>query len=316
MRPLVIALGGNALLRPGELADPAAHRRNVAAAVRSVAALARDRPVVVTHGNGPQVGLLALRSETAGPGTAPEPLDVLDAETEGQIGYLLVQELHNVLADRDVVAILTQVVVDPADPAFADPTKPVGPVMNARTAGARVAAGWTVAPDHGGMRRLVPSPRPVGIVEIPVIRRLVDAGVVVVCAGGGGIPVVRATDGRLQGVEAVVDKDRTAAVLAVALGAESLLLLTDVRAVMSGWGTGSARPLRCVTPEDLDQLELAPGTMAPKAEAACAFVRATGRVAAIGALDEAAAVLRGDAGTIVFAGDRSASWYQHREEVP
>jgi carbamate kinase len=295
----VIALGGNALAKRGEPLDVATQRRNVRAAASAVAELARAHEVVVTHGNGPQVGFLALQAEAAGQGEVP-PLDVLDAETEGMIGYWIEQELANLLPGRDVATLLTQVEVDPDDPAFDAPTKPIGPVYDAANARALAARwGWCVAPDGAGFRRVVPSPEPRAIRELRTIELLVRAGVVVVCAGGGGIPVVRNPDGTLRGVEAVIDKDLSAALLASRLGAAALLLLTDVPGVFTDWPEPARQALRRVTPRRLRRLRFDPGSMGPKVEAACRFVDAGGPCAGIGALEDAARVLAGEAGTRV-----------------
>lgn len=299
---VVAALGGNALLRRGEPADAETQRRNVEVAVHSLAGLADRHELVVTHGNGPQVGLLALQAEAYDEVPA-YPLDVLGAESEGMIGYLLEQGLDNELPGRDICTLLTQVVVDPCDDAFVHPTKPVGPVYE-RLDALRLAdeRGWTVAADGRGWRRVVPSPEPLRIIELGAIRLLVEAGVIVVCVGGGGVPVVTNGDGLLRGVEAVVDKDLAGALLAGALGADALLLLTDVSAVELDYGSADARPLRSATPAQLRELDLATGSMAPKAEAAARFVEGGGGMAAIGSLEDAAAMLAGDAGTLVTAG--------------
>jgi carbamate kinase len=296
---VVAALGGNALLRRGEPLDAETQRRNVAVAARSLAAIARDHELIVTHGNGPQVGLLALQAEAYPEGGA-YPLDVLGAESEGMIGYLLQQGLRNALADdRAVVTLLTQVRVDAADPAFASPTKPIGPIYDRLEAATLAAArGWAVRPDGPHWRRVVASPEPASIVELDAIELLVDAGVLAICAGGGGVPVVEA-GGALHGVEAVVDKDLVAALLATELGADALLLLTDVPAVQAGWGTPEARALSHATPAELRALDLAAGSMGPKVEAASRFAEATGGRAVIGALEDAAALLDGTAGTAV-----------------
>lgn len=296
---IVIALGGNALLRRGEPLEAAVQRHNIATAAGAVAEIAATHRVVVTHGNGPQVGLLALQSE-AYPAVHAYPLDVLGAESEGMIGYVLEQELTNRLPDRDVATLLTQVVVDPDDPAFAHPTKPIGPVY-AEADARRLAAerGWAIGVDGDGFRRVVPSPEPREIVELSTIELLVDHGVLVVCGGGGGIPVVLDELGRLHGVEAVVDKDLAAALLAERIGADRLLLLTDVDAVYDGWSSDAARPIRRTTVPEMHGRELAPGSMGPKADAACRFVDATGHTAAIGALVDASAILRGEAGTTI-----------------
>ena len=297
---IVAALGGNALLRRGEPADALTQRRNVATAVEALAGLAAEHELVITHGNGPQVGLLALQGE-AYAAVPPYPLDVLGAETEGMIGYLLDQELVNALGARPVATLLTQVIVDRGDPAFAEPTKPIGPVYD-RAAAEELARGrgWSVARDGASWRRVVPSPVPRAIVEIATIRLLLEHGVVVVCVGGGGIPVVVDADGRLHGVEAVIDKDRAAALLALGLDADALLMLTDVPAVEAGHGTPAARPLTDVVAADLAEIDFEPGSMGPKVEAACEFVSGGGdRVAGIGALQDAAEILAGCRGTRV-----------------
>jgi carbamate kinase len=302
---IVVALGGNALLRRGQPADLAVQRQNVATAVEAVAELAREHDVVVTHGNGPQVGLLALQGE-AYAGVEPYPLDVLGAESEGMIGYLLDQELVNRLAGRRQVAtLLTQLIVDPDDRAFRRPEKFIGPVYDDDTAH-RLSRerGWTIAADGRFFRRVVPSPEPRAIVELGTIKLLVDAGVLVVCVGGGGIPVSVDRDGRLRGVEAVVDKDRAAALLAEGLGADALLMLTDVGAVQRGYGTAAACPLGGVDAAELRKLSFPPGSMGPKVDAACRFAERTGGLAAIGALADAAAILRGQRGTRVRARTR------------
>jgi carbamate kinase len=296
---IVVALGGNALLRRGEPLDAAVQRANVKVAAEAIAEVAADHDVVVTHGNGPQVGLLALQNE-AYRETAPYPLDVLGAESEGMVGYLLEQELGHHLPPSRLVTLLTQVVVAANDPAFAHPTKPVGPVYDEATA-KRLAAerGWTVAQDGASWRRVVPSPEPRAVVELETIRLLVDEGVTVICTGGGGIPVVDDGHGGLTGVEAVIDKDRSAALLATSLGAEALVLLTDVPAVVAGWGTPDARPLGATTVAELRSFAFAPGSMGPKVDAVCRFVEAGGRLGAIGALEDLPEILAGRAGTRV-----------------
>jgi carbamate kinase len=297
--PVVAAVGGNALLRRGEPADAATQQRNVARAVTSLVPLAERGPLVVTHGNGPQVGLLALQA-AAYDGAEPYPLDVLGAETEGMIGYLLEQELRNTLPGREVATLLTQVVVDPHDPAFAHPTKPIGPVYDERQAAElRRGRGWTVARDGTSWRRVVASPEPRQIVELSTVRLLLEAGTVVVCVGGGGIPVTLADDQTLNGVEAVIDKDLASAQLAIALDADALLLLTDVSAVQDGWSTDTPRVIRRATPRELRARNFAGGSIGPKVEAAARFAEQTGRAAAIGALGEAALLLDGTHGTTV-----------------
>lgn len=296
---VVIALGGNALLRRGDPMDSGTQRRNVQAAAAAIAVVAREHRVVVTHGNGPQVGLLALQSQ-AYRAVQPYPLDVLGAESEGMIGYLLEQALATQLPKQSVATLLTQVVVDPGDPAFAAPDKPIGPVYDARHA-ARLARqlGWTMARDGRHYRRVVASPKPRRILEMAAIRHLFEGGVLVICAGGGGIPVTVTKERAVWGIEAVIDKDRSAALLAKSLEADALLLLTDVAAVEEGWGTPAARAIKAATPAQLSRMAFAAGSMAPKVEAACDFARTTGKLAAIGSLREAARILRGEAGTAV-----------------
>jgi carbamate kinase len=295
---VVAALGGNALLRRGEPPDAANQQANVARAVTALAQIAREHELIVTHGNGPQVGLLALQAD-AYRDARPYPLDVLGAESEGMIGYMLEQGLANELPGRRLATLLTQVVVDPNEPAFRHPTKPIGPVYE-RAEAERLAAerGFVIAPDGEGFRRVVPSPEPQRIVEIEPIRILIEAGVIVVCVGGGGVPVAVGPAGGLHGVEAVIDKDLAAALLAAELAADALLLLTDVPGIELGWGTPQARLLRAASPAELRDLELAAGSMGPKAEAAARFAE-HGGCAVIAALTDAGAALRGDAGTIV-----------------
>ena len=294
---VVVALGGNALLRRGEPLDMAVQRRNLVSAARAIAAVAREHRLVVTHGNGPQIGFLALQGTAA---SAATPLDVLGAETEGMIGYLIEQVLRNELPEQEVASLLTQTIVDPRDPAFRRPTKPIGPVYSAEDARKLAAErGWVFAADGPHQRRVVPSPEPREIVELETIRLLVRYGVLVIAAGGGGIPVVLDAAGGLRGVEAVVDKDLASALLAQQLGAAALLLLTDVPAVERDWRTPRAAPIRHAAPAALRRLRFEPGSMGPKVEAACRFVEAGGTLAGIGALGDAAAILAGRAGTVV-----------------
>lgn len=296
---VVVALGGNALLTRGEPLSVDAMAKNVVVAAKAVAGIAREHAVLVTHGNGPQIGMLALQAE-ADPDIPPYPLDVLGAESEGMIGYMLERALRNEMPDREIVTVLSQVVVDPTDPAFSHPTKPIGPVYDERTA-AKLAKerGWSVGADGEGFRRMVPSPRPQHILGLRVIERLLDQGVVTICVGGGGVPVIKAEANQLQGVEAVIDKDRAAAVLALETGAEALLLLTDVEGVWPAWPPEGHSPLRTVSARDLAGLSLDPGSMGPKVEAACAFVNGGGLFAGVGALAEGGRILAGDAGTRV-----------------
>lgn len=294
---IVVALGGNALLKRGEPMTAENQRANIRRAAAVLADLvAVGHSLVITHGNGPQVGLLALQA-AASPGP-PFPLDVLDAETAGMIGYVLQQELGNAVKDRLFAALLTQVKVDPNDPAFATPTKPIGPVYDEATA-RRLAAerGWQVAPDNDKWRRVVASPKPVAILEAEVLGFLVERGVIVICAGGGGIPVVQQENGSLIGIEAVVDKDFASSLLARQLAADFLLMLTDVDAVYADWGRPSARPLGFVMACDLAPGDFPAGSMRPKVEAGIEFARAAGKPAAIGRLEDAVEIVAGLRGT-------------------
>jgi carbamate kinase len=297
---VVAALGGNALLERGEKPDEDIQEHHVKQAADALAPLARSHDLIVTHGNGPQVGLLALESASDPALTRPYSLDVLGAQTQGMIGYWLVRALHGAAPGKPAGCLIGQTRVDPDDPAFAAPTKFVGPVYKESQAQDLAAErGWVVRPDGAAWRRVVPSPEPLELVELPLIRVLLAAGALVVCAGGGGIPVVADASGALRGVEAVVDKDLTAALLARAVDADALLLLTDVDAVIDGFGTPDARPIRHATPQQLRARSFPAGSMGPKVEAACRFVEATGRMAAIGRLDAAQALLDRSAGTIV-----------------
>jgi carbamate kinase len=305
---IVVALGGNALLERGEKPDAAIQRKHIRLAARALAPLAAEHELIVCHGNGPQVGILALESEADTSLTQPYPLDVLGAQTQGMIGYWLVQELHNAGVTRPLIALVTQTVVDATDPAFAAPTKFIGPIYNEDEArGLATEHGWTVAVDGAFWRRVVPSPQPQRIVERESIRQLLDGGTVVICGGGGGAPVVQDADGRLTGVEAVVDKDFTAAQIAVAVGAERLLLLTDVEAVMRDFGTSSARPIRHLGLADVAGLHPPEGSMGPKIAACARFTSATGHPSSIGALADAGRVLAGTAGTTLGTG-RTSLW--------
>lgn len=291
---VVAALGGNALLRRGEPPETTRQVANIRTAARALAEIAREHALVVTHGNGPQVGLLALRSG--------DPLYMLSAETEGMIGYMIETALRNELPGRDVAGLLTQIEVDPSDPAFQAPGKPIGPVYGEAEA-TRLAGehGWSIAPDGEGFRHVVPSPRPLRILEIETIRLLVRSGVLVICAGGGGIPVIAGETG-WRGIEAVIDKDHASALLARELGADALLMLTDVGAVHADWEGARVRPLGAVTADEMRGYTFAPGSMGPKVEAAIDFAEATGRMAGIGRLQDAAAILRGEAGTRIAGG--------------
>ncbi|WP_072386897.1 carbamate kinase [Hyphomicrobium sp. CS1BSMeth3] len=298
---VVVALGGNALLKRGEPMSADAQRANVRKAAVALADLAKGHDIIVAHGSGPQVGLLALQA-AALKEVPPYPLDVISAESIGMIGYMIEQELANVLPPSTRLAtLLTHIEVDLRDPAFGRPEKPIGPVYQAQEAEkARTAHGWPMVEEASGRwRRVVSSPLPKRIVQIEVIRMLVAAKVVTICAGGGGIPVVRDASGNLQGVEAVIDKDRAAGLLAADLAADALLMLTDVDAVYLGWGTSQQRPIRVAHPTELSAHQFPPGSMGPKVEAACQFAETPGSIAGIGRLEDARAILEGNAGTVV-----------------
>ena len=298
---VVAALGGNALLRRGEPLTAKAQRENVATAAAALAQIIKaGHRLVVTHGNGPQIGLLALQGAAYKP-DAVFPLDVLGAETDGMIGYMIEQALENALGhDRPVATLLTQIEVDPKDPAFAKPTKFIGPVYDkAEAERLAQARGWSIAADGAHWRRVVPSPMPSGIPDLKVLELLLEQDVTLICAGGGGIPVVRRADGSLIGVEAVIDKDHATALLAHKLNADALLLLTDVEAVFRDFGTDAQSAIRHLSPEDAVRLDLPDGSMAPKVAAAATFVSDRDRFACVGRLEDALAMLEGRAGTMI-----------------
>ena len=297
---IVAALGGNALLQRGEKPAAEIQQHHVVDAVAQLVRIASDNTLVVTHGNGPQVGMLALESAQDPALDHPFPFDVLGAQTQGMIGYWLAQALANALPGRRVVALVTQTIVDPADPAFAAPTKFVG--RGYVDVDARAFEGvWTMRRDGALLRRVVASPEPIQIIEIATIRELVASGTIVVCAGGGGVPVARDAHGALHGVEAVIDKDLATAVIARDVGAQAMLLLTDVSAVQADFGSARQRPIRSATVAQLRAMDFASGSMGPKVEAACRFVEATGMRAAIGSFDDAPELLAARAGTTVVA---------------
>lgn len=296
---VVVALGGNALLPRGEVPDAAAQVARVSRAAPALARVAAEHEVVLVHGNGPQVGMLALETAADAALSRPYPFSELVAETQGLIGYWLQQGLVNAGLTTPVVTLVTQTLVAADDPAFADPTKFVGSVYDeARAHELAAREGWTVRPDGAGWRRVVASPLPTDVLEVDTARLLLEHGTTVVLAGGGGVPVVEGVHG-LTGVDAVVDKDFVAALVATRLGADALVLLTDVPAVMTGWGTPGQRALGEVRAADLVLDDFPAGSMGPKVAAAAGFVTGTGARAAIGSLDDAAAVVAGTAGTQV-----------------
>ena len=301
---IVVALGGNALLRRSEPMTADVQRRNVRVAARAIAPLTAEHRIVVAHGNGPQVGLLALQAESY-TAVKPYPLDVLGAETQGMIGYMLEQELRNVLPpDATLATLLTMIEVDPDDQAFANPTKFVGPVCGREEAERRAAElNWEFRQDGESWRRVVASPEPKRIIEIEAIRRLLEGETVVICAGGGGIPTMRAggRTGSLEGVEAVIDKDLASELLAEAVDADLFVMATDVDGVYTDWGTAAQRRIGWVTPDKLAAQGFPAGSMGPKVDAAVRFASATGRRAAIGSLEQIGDIVSGTAGTNVTA---------------
>lgn len=275
---VVVALGGNALARRGDPMTADRLRANVKSTCQSLAALAREHEVVITHGNGPQVGLLALQN-LAYQEVPAYPLDILGAETQGMLGYVIQQELSHALAgEREVTTVFTTTVVDEHDPAFERPTKFIGPTYSAPDA-AQVAAErhWTMAPDGGTFRRVVPSPQPIRVVQAPTVRLLLENGRLVVCVGGGGVPVKIDDRGRETGIEAVVDKDLASAALAAELQADSLVILRDGDYVTENWGTPQQRDIKTASAEAISQLTFAEGSMQPKIDAAVRVARAGGR---------------------------------------
>jgi len=299
---IVVALGGNALLKRGEPMTADVQRGNVRIAAEALAPVASEHQLVISHGNGPQIGLLALQDAAYQP-EEDFPLDVLGAQTEGMIGYLIEQELGNLLPfEVPFATLLTMVEVDADDPAFQNPTKFVGPVYE-RTDADRVAAqrGWVFKQDGDTWRRVVPSPQPKRIFEIRPVKWLLEHGTIVICAGGGGIPTMyeRGTERRLTGVEAVIDKDLCSELLARELVADLFVMLTDADAVYVDWGKPTQRAIRRASADVLAGMQFAAGSMGPKVEAACRFARATGNLAAIGALADLGRIIAGEAGTTV-----------------
>lgn len=295
---IVVALGGNALLRRGQPMTAKNQRENVRIAAQALAPIAADNQLVISHGNGPQVGLLALQS-AAYEEVEAYPLDVLGAQTEGMIGYMIEQELGNLLPiEYPFATILTMVEVDPEDPAFDEPTKPIGPVYSEPEAKRLEAEkGWLMRPDGEQWRRVVPSPEPHRIFEMRPIHWLLEKGTIVICAGGGGIPTIYNKEGNLEGVEVVIDKDRASALLAFELEADLLIMATDTDGVYLDWGTEEARRIERTTPDEIEKYEFAAGSMGPKVEAAADFVSRTGQRAVIGALADIPAMVEGTAGT-------------------
>lgn len=306
---VLVALGGNALLRRGEPMTAEAQRANIATAAASLAKIHPGNQLVITHGNGPQVGLLALQGQAYKPDEA-YPLDVLGAETEGMIGYMIEQELGNLLPfEAPFATILTMVEVDRDDPGFQNPTKFIGPVYSegdAKRLGAE--KGWTMKRDGEHWRRVVASPEPKRIFELRPMKWLLDKGVVVIAAGGGGIPTVYEPGRRLRGIEAVIDKDLCSELLARELEADFFIMATDVDAVYVDWGKPTAKALRRASPQALRDFAFPAGSMGPKVAAACRFAERAGKSAGIGALQDLPAILRGEAGTTIATAAAGVEW--------
>jgi len=295
-----VALGGNALLRRGQELNAENQRENIRAAAAELAKVHKRHQLVIAHGNGPQVGLLALMDAhyTA---VEPYPLDVLGAETVGMIGYMIEQELGNLIPFKDhIVTILTQILVDPADPAFGNPSKSVGPIYDKPEAERlQREKGWKMAPDGQYFRKVVPSPLPQRIIEIDAIRMLVDHGIIVICAGGGGIPTAYDDNRKLYGVEAVIDKDLASGLLARDLEADMFVMLTDVAGVYVDFGTEIQKLIKAAHPDALEAMDFAAGSMGPKIKGACEFVRETGNKSAIGRLSDLVKIMDGEEGTLI-----------------
>ena len=295
---IVIALGGNALLRRGEKMTANNQRENIRIAARALAPIIEEHEVVISHGNGPQVGLLSLQS-AAYKEVEEYPLDILGAQTQGMIGYMIEQELGNLLPiGKPIASILTMVEIDPEDPAFSNPTKPIGPVYSEKEA--RQLAenkGWDIKQDGKYWRRVVPSPEPHRIFELRPIHWLLEKGTVVICAGGGGIPTSYVKKGKLEGVEVVIDKDRASSLLAFELDADLLIMATDTDGVYTDWGGDSQEIISKTTPEEIGQYKFDKGSMGPKVEAACAFVERSGQRAVIGSLNDLKKMVDNLAGT-------------------
>lgn len=308
---VVVALGGNALLQRGQELTAQNQRDNIRVAARQLATIHENHELVIAHGNGPQVGLLALM-DAAYTEVDPYPLDMIGAQSVGMIGYVIEQELGNLIPfDDHIVTILTQVLVDPADPAFQNPTKPVGPIYDAQQAEQlQKEKGWSIKPDGEHFRRVVPSPLPQRIIEIEAIRMLVDNGVVVICAGGGGIPNAYDKNKKLYGVEAVIDKDLASGLLSNELEAEMFVMLTDVPAVYLDFGTDKQRAIKAAHPDAIEELDFAAGSMGPKVMGACKFARETGCKSTIGQLSDLTGIMSLEAGTLISKDVKGIEYYE------
>ena len=300
---IVIALGGNALLQRGQALSSENQLISIRAASIQLARIADGNDMLITHGNGPQIGLLALQSESYHD-VAPYPLDALGAQTQGLIGYVIEQELANrVPASRQIACLVTRTIVNATDPELARPSKPIGPMYSEQEAKQLGnERRWTIAADNQGYRRVVPSPQPIAVANLEAIRCLFNQGFIVIAAGGGGVPVVTEPGAAMtRGIEAVIDKDATSTLLALALGADCLLIATGVDAVFEGWGTSNQQAIRRISSAALIKMSFPRGSMAPKVAAACEFVSNSGKRAVIGSLHNMEAMLAGTSGTQIFA---------------
>jgi carbamate kinase len=306
---ILVALGGNALLRRDEPMTAETQRANVQVAAAALAAIHPGNELIITHGNGPQVGLLALQAAAYNP-DEEVPLDLLGAETEGMIGYMIEQELGNLLpCEVPFATILTMVEVDPTDPGFDNPTKFIGPLYSeAEAARLKAEKGWAMKKDGQKWRRVVASPAPQRILEVRPVKWLLEKGTVVIAAGGGGIPTVYEPGRGLRGIEAVIDKDLCSELLARQLAADVFIMATDVDAVVAGWGKPSARAFRRASPKVMREFSFSPGSMGPKVDAACRFAEMTGKRAAFGALKDLSSILRGEAGTTITTKASRVEW--------
>ena len=295
---IVIALGGNALLRRGEEMTAENQRENIRIAAKVLAPIIEEHEVVISHGNGPQVGLLSLQS-AAYKEVEEYPLDILGAQTQGMIGYMIEQELGNHLpVEIPIASILTMVEIDPEDPAFSNPTKPIGPIYDEKEArDLAKLKGWNIKQDGNYWRRVVPSPEPHRIFQLRPIHWLLEKGTVVICAGGGGIPTSYKDNGKLEGVEVVIDKDRASSLLAFELEADLLIMATDTDGVYLDWGSDSEKIISKTTPEEISKYSFDKGSMGPKVEAACSFVERSGQRAVIGSLKDIEKMVSGISGT-------------------
>ncbi len=313
---IVIALGGNAMLQRGQPLEASIQRENIRKAAQVIAKVADEHQVILTHGNGPQVGLLALQN-AAYDKVFPYPLDVLGAETAGMIGYMMNMELRNLRPKMPIVTMVTETLVSSEDPAFQNPTKFVGPVYGEEEAKSLAAEkDWSIKADGEYFRRVVPSPMPQSVIEGNTVGQLSDAGALVICSGGGGVPVCRQEDGTLEGIEAVVDKDLTSAILAKQLKADALIIMTDVDAVCINFGQPDQKKIHQATTGQISELDFPAGSMGPKIEAAADFVKEGGEYAAIGSLYDLEQIVSGEAGTrITESAGETMSYYNEEKTV-